>query len=250
LGTALTLPIGFLFVLALSVHKPKVRWLGAGFLMVVALVGGLLLHKQIVHFIVNWHTNTLDHVSTWTKRYYLWWTALDMIRDHVWLGVGPDNWLCHYQWNNICPLYSSSGMKTYIIGSVPGTNNKVSTGLFNEATLSHPHDVFLHVWVSLGIFGLLAFLAILVLFFWLFARLYKTVRTTTHPQIANLEWLVLGFGGAMLTAMCQGLVDSAFLEQDLAFCFWAMLVALLILRILTGIDWRFEGHRKSPSQLH
>jgi O-antigen ligase len=170
-----------------------------------------------------------------------------MIHDHVWFGVGPDNWLCHYQWNNVCPLLPNKHVtiQTYIIGYVPGTNGKVGTGLFNEPTLSHPHEVFLHVWVSLGIFGLLAFVAILVLFFWLFARLYKTVRTTTNPQIVALEWLVLGFGGAMLTAMCQGLVDSAFLEQDLAFCFWALIAALLVLRILTGTEWRSRRQHKS-----
>jgi O-antigen ligase len=201
-----------------------------------------LLHNQITHFIDSWHTNTLDHTSTFTKRYYLWWTALNMIHDHVWFGVGLDNWLCHYQWNNVCPLLPKSHAKTYIIGLIPGTN--IGTGLFNEVTLSHPHEVFLHVWVSLGIFGLLAFVAILILFFWLFARLYRTVRTTTNPQISALEWLILGLGGAMFTAMCQGLVDSAFLEQDLAFCFWTLIVALLVLRILTETEWRSRRQPK------
>jgi len=42
----------------------------------------------------------------------------------------------------------------------------------------------------------------------------------------------------MLAAMLQGLVDSAFLEQDLAFCFWILVVALLLLRTLSGTHWR------------
>jgi hypothetical protein len=56
--------------------------------------------------------------------------------------------------------------------------------------------------------------------------------------VARLEWIVLGIGGALLAALCQGLIDSSFLEQDLAFCFWMLVAALLILRVFTGTPWR------------
>jgi len=42
----------------------------------------------------------------------------------------------------------------------------------------------------------------------------------------------------MLAAMVQGLGDSAFLEQDLAFCFWMLIAAMLVLRKLSGTPWR------------
>jgi hypothetical protein len=50
--------------------------------------------------------------------------------------------------------------------------------------------------------------------------------------------MTIGVGAAMLAAMVQGLVDSAFLEQDLAFCFWILIVALLLLRFYSGTTWR------------
>src|SRR5258708_11659881 len=148
-----------------------------------------------------------------------------------------DNWICHYSnsWKNFC-LYPGGRpsnlpwpqqivpdhpkIPAYWITSDPVTHQP--TGLGYEPTLSHPHDIFLHVWVSIGIFGLLAFLAILGLFYWLFARIVRTVRQSTRPEVTSLEWIVLGVGGSMLAALAQGLIDSSFLEQDLSFCFWML----------------------------
>ena len=42
----------------------------------------------------------------------------------------------------------------------------------------------------------------------------------------------------MLAALIQGQVDSSFLVQDLAFCFWMLVTALLLLRMLTGTPWQ------------
>src|SRR5207248_8340074 len=100
------------------------------------------------------------------------------------------------------------------------------------------HNVFLHVWVSMGIFGLLAFVAILLLFIWLFVRILRHMRAAETKENLSLQWMTLGVGAAMLAAMVQGQVDSAFLEQDLAFCFWMVVVALLLLRVHSGTFWR------------
>jgi putative inorganic carbon (HCO3(-)) transporter len=45
-------------------------------------------------------------------------------------------------------------------------------------------------------------------------------------------------GAAMLAALVQGQVDSAFLEQDLSFCFWTLVAVLLLLRVLSQTPWR------------
>jgi len=203
-------------------------------LIVLALGGGLVLHKQIQHFIENWHDNS-EGISTTSRRIYLWLSGWHMIRAYPWLGVGMDNWLCHYSVNNVCAI-SRTLHTHFMVVDIPGTMQR--TGLDEEPWLSHPHDIFLQVWVSIGIFGLLAFVAILALFYWLFARIVKAVRRSTSAEVASLEWIVLGSGGAMLAALAQGLIDSSFLEQDLAFCFWMLVVSLLIMRVLTGTPWR------------
>jgi len=39
------------------------------------------------------------------------------------------------------------------------------------------------------------------------------------------------------------MIDSSFLEQDLAFCFWMLVLALLLLRALSGTPWRGRSSR-------
>jgi O-antigen ligase len=97
----------------------------------------------------------------------------------------------------------------------------------------------------MGIFGVLAFVAILALFFWLFVRILRNVRANESSKNPSLQWMTLGVGAAMLAAMVQGLGDSAFLEQDLAFCFWMLVAAMLVLRKLSGTPWRRKIVRKS-----
>jgi putative inorganic carbon (hco3(-)) transporter len=234
LGSALALPVALLFILALSIRKRKTLLIGAVVLIVLGLVGGLVLHKQLLNFIANWHDSS-QGISTTSKRLYLWQSAWHMIRSYPWFGVGMDNWLCHFSPNAVC--HASQSMHQYFWITTDPVTHK-STGLVYEPTLSHPHDIFLQVWVSIGIFGLLAFVAVLALFYWLFARIVKTVRRSTSAEVASLEWIVLGIGGAMLAALAQGLIDSSFLEQDLAFCFWMLVASLLIMRVLTGTPWR------------
>src|SRR5207245_9870339 len=131
-------------------------------------------------------------VSTVTKRLYLWQSALNMIRDSPWFGYGMDNWLCHYSLNHVC--YTPHTLH-YLIARDPVTH--VLTGLRDEPDLSHPHNIFLHIWISIGIFGLLAFIAVLVLFFWLFARILISLSRAKSESDPYLRWMTLGVGAAM-----------------------------------------------------
>lgn len=235
LGTALALPVALLFILVLSIRSRKTVLIGTSVVLFLGICVGVVLHRPLLHFITHWHDNG-NGISTVTKRYYLWLSAFQMIGHHALFGVGMDNWLCYYSLNNQCLASHSIHVPYSMITVIPGTSQP--TGLLAEPTLSHPHNIFLQIWASIGIFGLLAFVAILILFFKLFARIMKTVRQSARAEVASLEWLVLGTGGALLAALCQGLVDSSFLEQDLAFCFWGVLAFLLILRVFSGTSWR------------
>ena len=179
----------------------------------------LIYHQALLSYVFERHNSHIG-VGTAEKRIYLWQTAWNMIRDHFWFGVGLDNWLCHYSRNSICelPTYHYWILRDPLTGKL--------TGLSDEPTLSHPHNVFLHVWVSMGIFGLLAFLGLLVQFFRTFIRGLLAVHKTRDIE---LRWQLVGVAGAMLAAMTQGLIDSAFLEQDLSYCFWTLIVAMGIL---------------------
>ncbi|GHO67404.1 hypothetical protein KSC_062960 [Ktedonobacter sp. SOSP1-52] len=235
LGAWLALGAALLFIGALSLPNRNVLLIATVVLLVVAGVVFALYHDRILGFVVGRHSS--HGVGTAEKRIYLWQSAWHMIQDYPWFGVGLDNWLCHYSLNSVC----HTSMYHYWIVKDPITG--ASTGMSDEPTLSHPHNIFLHVWVSIGIFGLLAFIALLVLFFWTFSRILLRLRIAPLAERAVYRWLVVGVGASMVAALVQGQIDSAFLEQDLAYCFWLLCAALLILRQLTQTAWWREKTR-------
>jgi len=231
-GAWVAIAAAALFIAVFSIRDRKTLLVGAILFVVAAGLVFALFHTRIISFLLDTHVNA-QGISTTTKRLYLWQTALKMIHDSPWFGYGMDNWLCHYSRNTICYI---PGLKHYWILTNPVTH--APTGLLDEPDLSHPHNIFLHVWVSVGVFGLLAFIALLVLFFWLFMRVLAHLRSKESDRNLLLQWIAIGIGAAMFAALVQGQVDSSFLEQDLAFCFWTLVAALLLLRVFAEISWR------------
>ncbi len=223
----------FIVLLSLPVPSRKIFWLSCLGLLLVLLAGGFVFRHLIIDFL-NRHLS-VNGVSTFTKRLYLWESALKMIRDRPLFGFGLDNWLCYYSANTLC-VNPAMNLRHYWVLYIPGT--QTLTGLSDEPTLSHPHNIFLHVWVSIGIFGLIAFVAVLALFAWLFTRILKTLRAIGGETRDHLRWMTVGVGAAMLAGMIQGQVDSSFLAQDMAFSFWTLVGALLLLRVLSSTPWR------------
>jgi putative inorganic carbon (hco3(-)) transporter len=232
-GAWVAIACSTLFVVLLSLRSRKMLLFTCLGLLVVLLAGGFVLRHQIIDFL-NRHVS-INGVSTLTKRLYLWESALKMIRDRPLFGFGMDNWLCYYSANTVC-VDPVMNLHHYWVLYIPGTHT--FTGLSDEPTLSHPHNIFLHVWVSMGIFGLLAFVAVLALITWLFTRILNTLRVVGGEMRDHLRWMTVGVGGAILAGMIQGQVDSSFLAQDMAFCFWSLVTALLLLRVLSGTSWR------------
>jgi len=259
-GAWLAIAAAALFIAGFSIRDRKTLLVGTILFVVAAGLVFAVFHTRIISFLLDSHVNA-QGISTTTKRLYLWQTALNMIHDSPWFGYGMDNWLCHYSRNTICYI---PGLKHYWILTNPVTH--APSGLMDEPNLSHPHNVFLHVWVSVGIFGLLAFIVLLVLFFWLFIRVLTHLRsmetgmaparggptinrgpTTMRGANLLLQSMTIGIGAAMCAALVQGQVDSSFLEQDLAFCFWTLVAALLLVRVLAETSWRpriQRGHTK------
>jgi putative inorganic carbon (hco3(-)) transporter len=231
-GAWIAIGVAAVFVAVLTIRERKVLLIALPIFFVLMGIIVFLYHTRITNFIFGSHID-VHQVSTTTKRLYLWRSALDMIHDSPWFGYGMNNWLCHFSNNKIC---YTPHLHHYLIARDPVTH--VTTDLKFEPDLSHPHNVLLHVWVSTGIFGVLAFAIIIILFAWLFIRVLRQLRSNETEGNLPFQWMTIGVGAAMLAAMVQGLVDSAFLEQDLAFCFWIMIGALLLLRLYSGTPWR------------
>lgn len=232
LGTWAAMAVAVVFLAAVSVRSKKTLLVGTAVCVVALLVGVVVFHTKITNFLFTHHLNA-SGVSTTTKRLYLWLAALHMFRDYPLFGVGLNNWLCHYSVNTIC---NTPQLHHYWVLK---TSTGVPTGVADEPTLSHPHNDILNVAVSLGIFGLLAYLAAIILFFWTFVRIVMRMRAVSFAgNDALLWWMLIGAGTAFLAGLVQGQFDSAFLKEDTSYFFWALVAALLWLRSYTATPWR------------
>jgi putative inorganic carbon (HCO3(-)) transporter len=122
----------------------------------------------------------------------LWLSSLEMVRDHSWLGIGLDNFAYFYQ-------------QVY-----------VREGAAAEPNLSHPHNWLLHVWLELGVLGLVAF-------GWLLLRFFRQARAALRWPAPNRRWLVAGACGSMADLLVHGFIDNSYFLVDLAFLFWLAL---------------------------
>ncbi len=253
-GAALAaFPVVLIFIVVLAVRNRKILLIGSVIAFILLIGGYGVFHNKVNHIvtdtIINGHSDK-NNVSTLDRRFFLWQSAIAMIYDQPWFGYGLDNWLCHYadprvtvtadpnykpndpnlSWMQSCPVASHY----YIVGEVNGK----TTHMYDEPELSHPHNIFLHVWVSIGLFGLLAFIAFLVLFFWLFATILRYLDQQQRKDFEQWRWMIVGAAACMLSAIIQGMVDSAFLAQDLSFCFWLLVATLLVIRVQIGMPWQ------------
>ncbi len=136
-------------------------------------------------------------------RLRLWQSAWVMMREHLWLGVGLDNFLYQYRTRYILP------------------------DAWQEPNLSHPHNIILDFGTRLGLGGI-ALLIWLEVAFWRVAwRLYR--RQGTQATRA----LTLGLMASMVASLAHGLVDHSFFLVDLAFIFFLITGAIINLDIAT-----------------
>ncbi|MBI2436378.1 MAG: O-antigen ligase family protein [Candidatus Magasanikbacteria bacterium] len=85
----------------------------------------------------------------------------------------------------------------------------------------HPHNIFLTMWVNLGLLGLVGFILILISFFKI-----GITHIMNHITHNNKTIFVIS---SMVTLITTGLVDSPYIKNDLAILFWAI-VALIIIQ--------------------
>src|SRR6266566_1817710 len=100
-GAWVAISAALLFMLAFSIRNRRALLVGG--LVGVVVLGAVVLvwHRPIMAFLIGGHQD-VQGISTLTKRLFLWQSALRMIHDHLWFGVGMENWLCYYSYNTVC----------------------------------------------------------------------------------------------------------------------------------------------------
>jgi O-antigen ligase len=116
-----------------------------------------------------------------------------MVRDHPWLGIGPDNFLYQYRGPYIRPA------------------------AWQEPNLSHPHNIVLDFWTRIGLLGMIS--GVIMQFgFWRLTL--RALRRATEPMDRAL---LIGLAGAMANLLAHGLVDNSIFLVDLGFAFFLLL---------------------------
>ena len=95
----------------------------------------------------------------------------------------------------------------------------------NIEIFHHPHNIFLTMWVNLGILGLIGFVWILVWFF----SVALSRNNLTIGQFNN-STIIPFLAASMITLLTTGLVDSPYIKNDLSIFFWALMTLLVISR--------------------
>jgi O-antigen ligase len=135
-------------------------------------------------------------------RVALWKSALELIRDQPWFGVGPDNFLYAYRGRYLRPE------------------------AWQEPSLSHPHNVALDFAARLGLIGLGVFIWMQAAF-WLTA--FRALRRAKQALVIDQWALIIGLMASMIDFLTHGLVDASYFVVDLAFVF--MLTLALIQKV-------------------
>ena len=190
----------------------RVRWAAVALVVIGALL--LIPFLRLPRFAAMFD---VEQGSTFF-RLELWRSSLTMIREHPWLGVGPGNFLAAYRTRYILP------------------------GAWQEPELEHPHNVYLDHWTRLGVLGLLAGVAVEVMFWRALWRALSQCSQFALPRLSRAQsprqrraiasrcaWapgvsvLPLGLAGSMAVLLAHGLVDNTMFFPDLALVYFLTL---------------------------
>jgi putative inorganic carbon (HCO3(-)) transporter len=139
-------------------------------------------------------------------RTQVWTSAISLLRERPLTGAGLDQFLYLYRSRYIQP------------------------DAWREPDLSHPHNVVLDYWISLGILGL-AILVVLQVTFW---RSAVAAWRRWRGVDVLLAAVAVGAMGSMADFLAHGLVDNSYFVIDLAYVF--CLTLALVLRLEKPID--------------
>ena len=192
ISMALTFSVGGWIASLVAVFA--VFWLSSRMrLAIVLLTAALIL--AVVLAVAGPGQRVSSHLSleegTTGLRISLWRSSVAMALDHPIIGVGPDNFIHHYN-------------ETY----------RLPEG-WREPNLSHPHNLVLDFWLSTGLLGL-ASLAVLI------AGWVRYLAPRLNVTSGDGRTVAAGIGATGLYAVCHGLIDNSYFLIDVALWTWLM----------------------------
>ena len=186
-------------VLTMFLYK-RMRWT-AIILTIVGILGAGIVAWQIMGTELNPKTleDTLASSKKWSSsvRVIIWKESLEIIKDHPLLGTG----LRSYQ-TAVAPYHTATWMEIY----------------------PHPHNIFLMLWIEIGLAGLIVFLWLIATWVLIVhrrtlhvARPASTNGTTGTSDLGQWLWLI-----PLIVILVHGMVDMPYFKNDLAIQFWIL----------------------------
>jgi O-antigen ligase len=164
------------------------RW---GLIAAGAAVAGLVALIPLSRFIPRLQ-GVLDLTrSSSLIRTQVWTSAINLLRERPLTGAGLDQFLYLYRSRYILP------------------------DAWREPDLSHPHNIVLDYWISLGIVGLAILVALQVTFWRSALAAWRRWRSADALLVA----VTIGAMGSMADFLAHGIVDNSYFVVDLAFVF-------------------------------
>ncbi len=160
--------------------------------MAVAIAGASITGVVGMALVAPERTLSLLGGGSGSLRLELWDSSVQMIRDHPLAGVGPDQFLYQY-----LPRY-------------------VTPEAWPERFTSHPHNLVLDAWLSVGIIGVAVIILIVGLVF-------RNARVSLQAR----DRVALAAAGAIITAGVHGVVDQSYFLPELATSLWLLIILLI-----------------------
>lgn len=180
---------GFSLALLLWVRRREAKWFWITFAAVFVLGAGMVLSQlgsdKFTQFL------EFSERSSSSVRIQIYEISAHLLGQHPLLGIGLGQFEQQYQ-----------AVAVESLGQAPF-----------EWNMLHPHNIFLAVWLNMGLLGLIAFI-------WLCGKsfLWLTEEDKKERHLAALMLVVM---------LVHGLFDTPYFKNDLAFQFWLILAMTL-----------------------
>jgi O-antigen ligase len=193
-------------------HKKMKKW-SWKFFAFVTFIGVFLASMVYVSDPVEFNSIVeLDQENSSSVRVEIYTVSLNLIKDNWFTGIGMGQFPLYYQ-----------AVAQDVLERPP-----------YEANVSHPHNLFLALWLNLGLIGLVAFIWIIVLSI---RRVYPFMTSFAYNDFEHGTKLrVVGFC-ILMVILLQGIVDTPYFKSDLALLFW-LIVGLIF---ATDNERRMDG---------
>ncbi len=222
-GSYLAAGLTALIILFIVLSK-RWRWILAGLVVLIAAAGTILVfqgggwEELIVQLGLSGETGL--SIDTLGARIEIWSRAIYGIQDFPFTGMGLNTFreVVHV----LYPLFTISP----------------------DFDIAHAHNEFLQVGLDLGLPGLIAFISIYIIAFWILFKIWigsnnPSKGTADFTQLKDpilTKTLIMGLGGGLFAHLVFGMLDAITLGAKPGIFFWMLLGLISGLYNLTNAD--------------